>query len=311
MNLRAGWLVYLIAVCSTGAAFASCSTAAVEQRVPAAIDAAPPLATFSPEVVDGEPPLACERSPLPLLVEMADGHPARVFVKVRHANRPAALLFDTGSSTTFLAVEAGAPDPVRDAGEVLIGACSVRVDGRPYPSEESIEGLRAIGTLGSDSLLSGTTELDLGRRLLIRHVDDAVPSEFAAWPTVRFDRVSDLILAHVIVDGKPLRLMVDTGSPHILWLGQRGQPGDTPYVTSDAIGNDLTFHLGRATLELASGVTDSVPILRAPSFPYLEETVRILGGNVHGLLGLSALGPRRIVVDPRAGVLRIGPREPP
>lgn len=289
------------------AALASCSTAGADAP-PQAIDAGAADASATQDVVELE--AACESHAVPFLVEETDGTPLRLFVETRHAQQRAALLFDTGSSTTFLGVEAGAPDPAPDAGELTIGACSVHVDGRPYPSDETIGDLRVVGTLGSDVLLATPSELDLGGRRLVRYAGDAVPAEIAGWPTVRFDRVRGLILVHVTVDGKPLRLMLDTGSPHLLWLGEQGQPGDAPYRTRDAVGNELTFHLGRATLELAPGVTDAIPILRAPSFPYFEETVRILGGSVHGLLGLSALGPRRIVVDPRAGVLRVGPREP-
>ena len=48
-------------------------------------------------------------------------------------------------------------------------------------------------------------------------------------------------------------------------------------------------------------------MLRAPSFPYFEQTVASLGGNIHGLLGLSALRGRALVVDGAAGQARVGP----
>jgi hypothetical protein len=45
-------------------------------------------------------------------------------------------------------------------------------------------------------------------------------------------------------------------------------------------------------------------MLRAPSFPYLEQTVAALGGDVQGLLGLSSLGDA-FVLD---GTLHVEPQ---
>lgn len=251
---------------------------------------------------------ACHEDPIPVRAKASAGVLNRLFVEVSRDEGPAAFLLDTGSSTTFLTVPKGSRDPTRNAGEVTIGTCKKQLDGRPYATDEKIDGLQTIGTLGVDALLQGTSELDLESRRIVRYFDGEVPSEISSWPTVPIDIVQGLVLAHVSVDNHPLRLMVDTGSPHVLWLGQQGKPGDKEQKTSDAVGNILTLYLGQAQLELVTGAAETVPVLRAPSFPYLEETVRILGGNVDGLLGLSALGPRRIVFDARAGVLRIGPR---
>jgi hypothetical protein len=48
-------------------------------------------------------------------------------------------------------------------------------------------------------------------------------------------------------------------------------------------------------------VQRTIPVLRAPSFPYLEQTVAALGSDVHGLLGLSSLSDA-FVLD---GVLHV------
>lgn len=77
--------------------------------------------------------------------------------------------------------------------------------------------------------------------------------------------------------------------------------------TTDATGTEVELHLGEGSVRLASGLDVRVPLFRAPSFPYFEETVRALGGDIHGLLGLSALGARRIVFDAEASVVRLQP----
>ena len=59
---------------------------------------------------------------------------------------------------------------------------------------------------------------------------------------------------------------------------------------------------GRAAVE--------VPVLRAPSVPYFEATVAALGGNIHGLLGLSAFGGRALLFDGAANAVRLGPVPP-
>ncbi len=253
-------------------------------------------------------PSSCEDEPLALHATEAEGHLTRLFLETTHEGRRVALLFDTGSATTFLERPRGTPDPARRVADLAIGTCSVLVDGRPYPTDETIAGLDVVGTLGADILLGGAvSELDLGAKTIVRRVATPLSSEILAWPTARLDVVRGHLLVHVTVDGAPLRLMLDTGAPHILWAGRAANAGDEKVRTTDAAGNALALYLGTADLALADGLSSRVPILRAPTFPYFEETVRVLGGDIHGLLGLSALGRRRIVVDRDAGVLRIGP----
>jgi hypothetical protein len=81
------------------------------------------------------------------------------------------------------------------------------------------------------------------------------------------------------------------------------QPGDREIDPADAQGNVVRLYAGTTTLVLGRWET-TIPVLRAPSFPYLEKTVAKLGGNVAGLLGLSSLGARVVIDD---GVLRVDP----
>lgn len=243
---------------------------------------------------------------VPLHVAMQEGMPAHVLADVSDEDGVTkALVLDTGSSTTFVATRRGTPDPTRDAATFTVGCTSVRVDGRPFPSPVRVDGLVPVGTLGADALLLGTTELDLVARHLLRHARGvSVPGAdgFAALP---FENIQGHIIVTVTVGGRPLRLMFDTGSPHLMELHAQGQPGDAPIEVQDANGTVLTFFLGKTDITLGNE-TFSIPLFRAPSFPYFEETVRILGGNIHGLIGLSAFGTRRQVIDPEAGKVLVG-----
>ena len=122
-----------------------------------------------------------------------------------------------------------------------------------------------------------------------------------------YDNVEGMIIAPVLLDATPVRLMLDTGAFHTLWLGQQGEPGDQEIETGDAKGNELFFFLGEVDLEMAARDVVSVPVLRAPSFPYFEQTVASLGGNIHGLLGLTSFRERALLFDGTANEVRLGP----
>ena len=77
--------------------------------------------------------------------------------------------------------------------------------------------------------------------------------------------------------------------------------------TADAEGNPLSFFLGEVDLEMAARDAVTVPVLRAPSFPYFEQTVANLGGNIHGLLGLTSFRERALLFDGDANEVRLGP----
>ena len=95
-----------------------------------------------------------------------------------------------------------------------------------------------------------------------------------------------------------------TGAAHTLALGEQGQPGDEEITSFDSAGNPLTFYLGTGDLAVG-GMVQTVPLVRAPSFPYLESYVESLGGNIAGLLGVSSF-PRALLIDP-GGTIRIAP----
>jgi hypothetical protein len=116
---------------------------------------------------------------------------------------------------------------------------------------------------------------------------------------VPFDLAYGGIIPHVLLDGTPVKLEVDTGSFDTLWVGQDGGPGDTPIQVEDAYGDIFTVYLGSAQLTLGP-TTLNVPVLRAPVFPMWQP----LEPGMTGLLGLSSLG-RAFVVDGDRKVLQV------
>ena len=53
--------------------------------------------------------------------------------------------------------------------------------------------------------------------------------------------------------------------------------------------------------------TKRVPAYRIPKWPYFEGYQKDLHPEMAGLFGLSALGFRRVVIDAKAGTMKLGP----
>jgi hypothetical protein len=277
-------------------------------------DAAPPndQATLDASLADSGPADADAAKPrvvsISLVVTGQGTTVDRLYAPVRYKGKDALLMFDTGAAMSFLHMGIKAAPYTPKAGSVEIGGYTLELAGRNFdPSTH--DGKQVVGTLGADFLLLGVGDLDLKCGKLTVYLNGA-PSPGATWPTVAFDDVKGHVITPVKLDGQALRLMLDTGAQHTLWLGQQGKPGDQTVQTTDAVGNVLTLYLGSASLVLGSDPVKQVSVLRAPSFPYLEQTVKILGGNIHGLLGLSALVGRSIVFDGAALKLRLEPPGP-
>lgn len=253
-----------------------------------------------PDAADPEGDVdACVLGQLPLRIEQSSGVPSRLHVPVQYQDMPALLLLDTGSGLTFLREPLGGPDPVRDAGVFQFGCLAVPVIGRAVAPKDPVDGVPVVGTLGTDMLLRGPSELDFTRAQVLLHAAGEPFADAAGWPQTPITVISGAVLVRVELDGTPVRLIVDTGSAHTLWIGQAGRAGDTEVETTDAYGNPLRLYLGTTDLSLG-GTHVTVPVLRAPSFP----SFRPPASDVVGLLGLSSLG-RGVVFDTDARVARV------
>lgn len=278
---------------------ASCSSGNVDTSTGNDGDAS--TSTDAGSAIDAAP--LCALTNTPVIVDGVSGVPSRVHIQVTYNGASAVLLVDTGSNTTFLQEPLGSPDPLPDAGAITIGCRDLEVIGRPEAADSPVNGLNSVGTMGTDMFLSGPTKLDFDASAISSHLPGSPFTEAASWPNAAYDLDKGLVLPHVSLDGTPVRLVLDTGSDHTLWLGQQPQAGDVEVDTTDAMGNQVKLYLGTTTLTIGAW-SGSVPVLRAPSFPYLEQTVTDLGGNVAGLLGLSSLGAA-FVIDGDSQALRV------
>lgn len=246
---------------------------------------------------------ACTLNEIPLLADSQ-----RFYVPVTLDGEDVLFFIDTGSSLTFVELGPDDPDFVEDAASIQIGCETLSIPGRGglAPLGDAF-GKKVVGFLGADFLIEQSALLDVPNETLTRPAPPEAVAEAASWPALAYDDVQGHIIAPVELDGTPVRLMLDTGAYDTLWLGQQGQPGDQEVVTTDAEGNTLTFYLGEVELTMAGRETITVPVLRAPSFPYFEQTVAQLGGNIHGLLGLTSFEGRPMLFDGTAHEVRLGP----
>jgi len=240
----------------------------------------------------------CNPNPTPLLVRDYSGS-ERYFVEVIHEDEPKALQLDTGSSLTFLFTGAGQPDHEPNIATIQIGCEEIWVDGRGYDANDPpIAGLPVVGLLGMDYLLEKPSLLDVEARLLTRH--DSFPEELTTAPgtfSVAFDNVIGHALFPVTLDGSAIRLMFDTGGGNTLWVGVEGNPGDPIEYAEDFEGTLFPYYVGTGVLELVGQPGRTIPVNRAPVFPYFDLTVQALGGNLHGLLGVTAFPAEQLLFN--------------
>jgi hypothetical protein len=195
-----------------------------------------------------------------------------------------ALLVDTGSQITFLTLPPGSPDYVPDAGALYIGGQLRAMAGRPYATNESIDGRPVVGTLGADFMLEQPTEIDRTAQRMRR----SPPWDAGSWVALPYENVQGFLYVRVTLDGRAVRIGFDTGSPDLMLDDAGANPGDQEVSSQDAYGNPITFYLGTGQLSWTGEGQTTVPVLRTLSFPSFEDSNKLVGGEIDGLFGLSA-----------------------
>lgn len=226
----------------------------------------------------------------------------RQFVPVRVNGQNGYLTVDTGAGESFLY----GPDDFRATHPVMLGCETVMVMQRDFAAS-TIDGVPVLGVLGADYFMTALTEIDYPRRRVIRRRDGSIPGEPGE---IRVPLV--LAKGHMAVraeiDGEDRLLMVDTGSPHVVLAWTAGRPGDEKVAVQDMSGARVDAFLGDSRVELERE-TREVPVYRIPDWPYFESYAKSLHPDLAGLYGRSTLGNRRVIIDARAGELRLGPLE--
>ncbi len=218
------------------------------------------------------------------------GDTERYYLVAEFDGQSVALQLDTGSGLTFIFTGSQTPDYTPNVGDLVLGCETIPVAGRGFDAPgNSVAGYQVVGLVGMDFLLRQPSLLEVEQRRLTRF--ESFPSDLVAnrgLYETDFESVADHVLLPLQVDGTQLRLLFDTGGGHTLWVGQQGRPGDRESLVRDFEGNTFPIFTGSSSVSVPGGPLRRVPVARAPMFPYFEDTVRALGGNIQGLAGVTS-----------------------
>jgi hypothetical protein len=220
-------------------------------------------------------------------------------VSARAGDEDGWLAIDTGSSLTFLY---GADSLRKKA--ITIGCETLEVITRDFPRERH-EGKPILGVMGADFFVAKTTDLDYPGKRIVRHARGA-PAGTETYAVVPWEDASGHVAVRVAIDGQAHLLMYDTGATHALLVGAGGRPGDEETAIGDAGGNVVPAWIGESEVALGAEVRRE-SVLRVPRWHYFESFAKDLHPEMAGLYGRHAMGHRRVVFDPAAHLLRLGP----
>lgn len=257
----------------------------------------------------GGAPAACVHNVVDLELTISpDGVADSQVVPVRRDGSDAYLAIDTGSPLTFVFGDPGDPEYVEHAADLEIGCERYPVASLTLEAigPEPFNGRMIIGVLGMDFFSEVPSELDYPGARVVRHLDGEVPGGLTEVP-VEWNGAR--ILVDAALDDQSLRLIYDAGSPHTLWVGQDGQPGDEPIEVGTADGNTTPAFAGTASLDFAGERDQVIPVWRALELPYIAEELAELGAD--GLLGATGLGFRHVAFELYRSRIWLGPRVTP
>jgi len=248
---------------------------------------------------------------VPLVTTRADGVADSQVVPVRYQGRDAWLALDTGAPFSFLFAEPGGPEYVEQAGTVELAGESWTLPG--YGDDaigvELFQGRPIVGLLGLDFFLDRPSAIDYPAGRLERGAARPQHGERERLTILKlrgFEHAHALV--EVLLDGRTRTLMFDTGAHDTLLLGDaagsNAGPDEAEVEVQTADGTTWPVRAGQGRLLLPGAPPCVIPVLRAQSIGYLSPMLEELGAE--GLLGLTALGWRRIEFDFQAGELRLG-----
>jgi len=226
-------------------------------------------------------------------------------VPVTFEGREAALAIDTGSALTFLYTGKNAAQYTPRAGRVTIGSETFELPGRSFEADDET-GAHIVGVLGAEFFLNETTEFD-PQALTITRFEPTPPPDTRGWAAIPLEDVEGHIIVTLTIDARVRRLMWDTGSPHLLLVGEGARAGDTQSLAEDVEGTRFPIYAGPSELQVPGEPARTITTLRAPAFPYFAGTVEAIGGNIDGLAGQSVFGHRRLLFSRAARTLFVAP----
>jgi hypothetical protein len=253
---------------------------------------------------------ACAVNRVPLYTTVEDGVADTQAVIATLDGEEVYLGFDSGSPMTFVFGDEGDPEFVPDAATLTVGCVDRIVDAIRFEGigEERLDGRRVVGVLGLDFFEDAAIAIDYPRGELVQY--RTVPPEIDGATAIPIRGLDELrIVADAELDGESIAWMVDTGAPSTILVGVEGREGDEEVTLQTADGRTWTAFVGDGLLALPGEAPRLVPIMRAPALKYVEETVAEVGAR--GLLGMTSIGWRKMVIDLPSETLYLFPLEEP
>ena len=255
-------------------------------------------------------PATCE-APTPLHVHHdAAGRVDRLHAQLSARGMLGEFLVDTGSLKSFVTRSGDGTDTTATT-TIFCRSTTLPIIARLRPGMTP-NGLPQAGVLGSDLVAHGDVlDLDLtAGRLSWYEPAPGAPGPARAMVVPIERRNGWLIASGIEVDGRTVKLIVDTGASNVIVLGKTPRPGEVREDTVDGTASAITLYHADGEIDLGDGVTRHVPVDRTDSFPTLEGLIESLGGDIAGLLGLTSLGRERIIVGESSMTLVLPPVAP-
>lgn len=255
-----------------------------------------------------QPAPACEQ-PAPLLVHHDEaGRVDRLHARLTAREMLGSYLVDTGSLKSFV-THSGSEEGTSATTVIFCQETSLPIIARLRPGTTP-SGEPQAGVLGSDLVAHGAVlDLDLARGALSWYEPaQQVPPGAIVLP-IEY-RNGWLVASGIHVDGRDVKLVVDTGASNIILVDKLPRAGEVREDTVDGTASAITLYHGDGEVTFAGDIERHVPVDRTDSFPTLEGLIANLGGDVAGLLGLTSLGRERIIISRDSLVLVLPPVSP-
>jgi hypothetical protein len=248
---------------------------------------------------------ACNGSPLHAYDE-SPGVLEQIYVDLPSGSASAPFIVDMGSPISYwagLPLPEGGLDLTLDGGTTTISCARETLPTlRGVTLGSDPDGVPFAGALGVDLVTRGAA-IDLriaDSRFVWWHTPPSPPAGATVVPLTLYrsaDAYNTLVASGIQLDGKEVRLILDTGSPHVVLVSKTPRPGEVMIHSEDANGEPLTLYTSTIEVSFGGGPKHTVAVDRTASFPSLEGTIAVIGEDVVGLLGLDALGHRQIVIS--------------
>lgn len=258
-----------------------------------------------------EPAPRCEAL-TPLLVHHdGAGRVDRLHARITARGVTGDFLVDTGSRTSF-ATHSGEEKDSSARAVISCTETTLPIIARLRPGVTP-DGRPQSGVLGADLVAHGETlDLDLAGETLAWYAPGVAP-EMLPPDVVRLPiehRKGWLVASGLRVNGREVKLVVDTGATNVILVDPTPRPGEVREDTVDGTASAITLFHADGEIAFPDGVVRQVPVDRTDAFPTLEGLIATLGGDVAGLLGMTSLGRDRVVLGPDAMFLVLPARAP-